>query len=110
MAELVAPRKPTARAGVAVTYRGGTPNQAVYWEVVYVDPDTGAEWASRGYLKWRRTRTDAAGQSLNYYYAPDEDPGMTVKYDTGRVYDTPGLFYDGNPLVVGNDLIRAKAV
>ena len=48
MAGLILPRHPTAGAGVAVTFQGRAPNQGVFWEVVSVDPDTGAEGLARG--------------------------------------------------------------
>jgi hypothetical protein len=69
MAKLILPRHPTAGAGAAVTFQGDAPNQGVYWEVVSVDPDTGAEGLAHGSLKWQRTRTNGAGQSVNYYFA-----------------------------------------
>ena len=70
MAELILPRQPTAGAGVAVTFQGRGPNQGVFWEVVSVDPDTGAEGLARGSLKWQWTRTNRAGLSVNFYFAP----------------------------------------
>jgi hypothetical protein len=71
MAKLILPRHPTAGAGVAVTFQGRGPNQGVFWEVVSVDPDTGAEGLASGSLKWQWTRTDRAGLSINFYFAPD---------------------------------------
>lgn len=108
MSELIVPRQPTAGAGIAITYQGASPDQGVFWEVVSIDPNTGVEGVARGYLKWARTRTNGAGQSVNYYFAPAADSGQEIRYDTGRVYDTPNLVYDGNDLLVGNDRIRVK--
>lgn len=110
MSQLLVPRHPTAGAGIAVTFQGDAPDQGVFWEVVSVDPNTGAENVARGYLKWTRTRTNGAGQSVNYYFAPASGSGQDIRYDTGRVYDTPNLAYDGNDLLVGNDRIRVRTV
>ena len=70
MARLILPRHPTAGAGVAITFQGHSPNQGVFWEVVSVDPETGVEGLARGSLKWQWTRTDGAGLSVNFYFAP----------------------------------------
>lgn len=110
MGELIAPRHPTAGAGVAVTFQGDAPDRGVFWEVVSVDPSTGVEGVSRGYLKWTRTRTNGAGQSVNYYFAPLKGVGQDIRYDSGRVYDTPNLVYEGQALMIGNDRIRGRAV
>lgn len=110
MGELIVPRNPVAGAGIAVTFQGDTSNQAVYWEVVSVDPNTGVEYPGRGYLKWRRTRTDAAGLSINYYFGPPPGKGLVPRYDTGRLYDTPYVLYDDNPAFLNHlDRIRARA-
>lgn len=110
MGELIVPRQPTAGAGIAITYQGTGPDQGVFWEVVSVDPNTGDEGLARGYLKYARTKTDGAGLSVNYYFAPPGDSGQSVRYDAGRIYDTPNLVYDGNDLLIGNDRIRVRAV
>lgn len=110
MGELIAPRHPTAGAGVAVTFQGDAPDRGVFWEVVSVDFNTGAEDVARGYLKWQRTRTNGAGQSVNFFFAPTGDSGQDIRYDTGRIYDTPNLVYEGQALMIGNDRIRARAV
>ena len=110
MGRLIIPRQPEAGAGIAITYQGDAPDQGVFWEVVSVDPNTGAEGLSRGYLKWARTRTNGAGQSVNYYFAPPGDSGQALRYSAGRIYDTPKLVYDGDDLLVGNDRIRARSI
>lgn len=110
MAELIAPRNPNAGAGVAVTFKGSAPNHAVYWELKSVDPDTGVEYPGRGYLKWQRTRTDAAGLSVNYYFGPPPGKGLVPLYDTGRLYDTEYVLYDDNPVFLNyHDRVKARA-
>lgn len=86
MARLILPRHPNAGAGVAVTFQGDAPNQGVYWEVVSVDPVTGTEGLGRGMLKWERTRTDGAGLTVNYYFAPSyEGSSPPASFDRIRV-------------------------
>lgn len=70
MGKLILPRQPHAGAGIAITFQGEAPNQGVFWEVVGVDPESGAEGQAVGSLKWEQTRTDAASLAINYYCAP----------------------------------------
>ena len=71
MARLILPRQPTAGAGVAVTFQGRCPNQGVLLGSGECGPGHWREEGlARGSLKWQRTRTNGAGQSVNFYFAP----------------------------------------
>ena len=108
MGQVIIPRNPSAGGAVAITYQG-QPNKAVYWEVFNIDPKTGEEGVGRGCLKWRCTRTNKAGLSLNFYFAPKAGRGLELRYDTGRIYDTHQLTYDDNPaLLEHGDRIKTR--
>jgi hypothetical protein len=78
------PTQPCIGGGGVVTAIGEAVDQALYWELVSYDPDTGLEGLPRGSLKYQRTRTDAAKLSTNIYYAP-ADPGLAGKIDRVKV-------------------------
>jgi hypothetical protein len=69
---ILAPFKPHIRGGGVITAGGTAPDQALYWELVSVDPVTGQEGPPLGRLKWSYTKTDKAGLSVNLYFAPTD--------------------------------------
>ena len=84
---IIAPFPARIGGGGAITFQG-PPDTAVYWSLVGLEAG-GRETGAHGSLKWPCTRTDRAGFSINYYFAP-VDPGLvglvdrvTVGYGTG---------------------------
>jgi len=67
---ILIPKMPHVGGGCMITFVGDNPDQAVYWELVSIDPATGFEGAPLGTLKWDKTKTDGAGLSVNPYFAP----------------------------------------
>jgi hypothetical protein len=77
---LIAVGQPLIAGGVALTVVGNTVGQAVYWELVSYDPETGAEGPALGQLMYNKTVTDGAMHSKNYYFSP-HDPALAGKTD-----------------------------
>ncbi|MFA5112615.1 MAG: hypothetical protein WC443_14480 [Desulfobaccales bacterium] len=86
---LLAPASPCIKGGAVLTAVGDGPDQALYWEVASLDPDTGEEGPGLGSLKWQITRTDASSRSVNLYQAPT-DPAYTGRVERVRVRRIPG--------------------
>jgi len=82
--KLLAPFSPRIKGGGVITAVADYPDQALYWELVSYDPDTGQEGPPLGSLKWDHTRADKAALSINIYLAPT-DPAQAGKTDRIRV-------------------------
>ncbi len=84
---IILPSQPRIGGGVVVTAVGDGPDQAIYWELVGLDPETGEEGPGLGSLKWQVTRTDASNRSANIYQAPTDPAyaGRTERIKTRRV-------------------------
>jgi hypothetical protein len=81
---ILAPFKPRINAGGVITAAVGIVGVPVHWELVSVDPDTGAEGVALGSLKFEMTISDGAGLTANAYYAPS-DPGAVGAIERIRV-------------------------
>ena len=73
--------------GGAITYQG-PPETAVYWDLAGLN-ELGEEVGAYGSLKFPFTKTDKAGYTVNYYFAPT-NPSLAglkervkVSYGTG---------------------------
>jgi hypothetical protein len=78
---------PRIKSGAVLTAVGDAPDQAIYWEVLGLDPESGEEGPALGSLKWSVTRTDASCRSVNLYQSPT-DPlyaGRTERFKIWRV-------------------------
>lgn len=84
MARLLAPFEPYPGGGGVLTFVGTAPGQAVYWDLVSYDPDTGLEDSPLGSLMYGVTITDMSSRATNAYFAPAVDPG-DGRYDRVRV-------------------------
>ena len=82
--KLLAPFQPRVKGGGVITVAGDSPDQALYWELVSFDPETGMEGPPLGSLRWDHTRTDQAGLSVNVYLAP-ADSALAGKMDRVKV-------------------------
>jgi hypothetical protein len=82
--KLLAPFQPRVKGGGVITVVGDCPDQALYWELVSFDRETGLEGPPLGSLRWDHTRTDQAGLSVNVYLAPT-DPALAGKMDRVKV-------------------------
>ena len=71
--EIIIPFVPQVNAGGVVSLAGAIPGQAIYWELVGLEPLTQEEIAPYGSLKYDHTIADAAGNSANVYMAPVSD-------------------------------------
>ena len=60
------------KGGVVLTAVGDAPDQALYWELVGLDPETQAEVPGLGSLKWSVTRTDGGSRTVNLYQSPTD--------------------------------------
>ena len=67
---ILTPSPPRINSGAVITAVGDAPDQALYWELLGLDPDTGEEGPALGTLKWQVTRTDASCRAVNLYQAP----------------------------------------
>lgn len=82
--KLSIPNQPCIGGGGVITAIGEAIDQALYWELVSFDPDSGLEGPPLGSLKYPRTRTDAARLTANIYYAP-KDHALAGKIDRVKV-------------------------
>lgn len=85
---LIAPFSPRFRGGGVITAIAEYPGQALYWELVSINPHSvGHEGAALGSLRWDHTKADKGGFSINLYLAPDQAPVIRVGmgYKVGEV-------------------------
>jgi hypothetical protein len=80
--------QPKIGGGGVITVSAG-PNQAIYWQLVSLDPDTQEEIPALGSLGWSKTKTDINGLTANLYYAPT-DPDLTGRVDRVKVRRVAG--------------------
>ena len=86
---LLAPTSPCIKGGAVLTAVGDIPDQALYWEVVGLDPETGEEGPGLGSLQWTVTRTDTSFRSVNLYRAPS-DPAYAGWVERVKFRRIPG--------------------
>jgi hypothetical protein len=78
--KLLASNQPAIGSSAALTVMGDQVDQAVYWELVSHDPETGLEGPPMGSLLYEYTKTDGAMSGKNYYFAPS-NPAFAGKID-----------------------------
>lgn len=81
---LLAPFQPHVKGGGVITAVADAPGQALYWELVGLDPATGQEGEPYGSLRWDHTQASQSGLSCNIYLAPI-DPEMSGRIDRVKV-------------------------
>ena len=86
---VIVPSQPRIKGGAVLTAIGDVPDQALYWELLGLDPDTGEEIPGLGSLKWRVTRTDASSRAVNLYQSPT-DPALAGRVERIRVRRAAG--------------------
>jgi len=82
--KLMAPFQAQVKGGGVITAVADSPGQALYWELVGLDPVTGQEGAPYGSLRWDHTRANQAGLSCNIYLAPT-NPALAGHTDRVKV-------------------------
>ncbi|GEM_PF-1394628 len=70
MPALITPPPTRIGGGLVLSALADSPGQAIYWEVVGVDLDTGLEVAPLGSLRWAVRQADPSGYATNIYLAP----------------------------------------
>jgi hypothetical protein len=82
--KILVPFSPRIGGGGVITVMADYPDQALFWELVSVNPGTGREGPPLGSLQWDHTRADKAGLSVNIYLAP-ANPALAGMVDRVRV-------------------------
>jgi hypothetical protein len=70
MPKLTTPAPTCIGGGLVLTAQADFPGQAIYWKLVGVNLDTGAEIAPLGSLRWAFRQADHTGYATNIYMAP----------------------------------------
>ena len=86
---VIVPSQPRIKGGAVLSAVGDVPDQALYWELVGLDPETQAEGPGLGSLKWSVTRTDASSRAVNLYQSPT-DPALAGRVERIRVRRAAG--------------------
>ena len=67
----MAPPPACIGGGLVLTAEADYPGQAIYWELVGVDQDSGMEISPLGSLRWDRRRAGNTRLATNLYLAPN---------------------------------------
>ena len=86
---VIVPSQPRIKGGVVLTAVGDAPDQALYWELAGLDPETQGEGPALGSLQWSVTRTDASSRAVNLYQSPT-DPALAGRVERIRVRRAAG--------------------
>jgi hypothetical protein len=82
--EILAPFQPRIKGGGVITVKGEAPGQAIFFELVSIDPESGEEGPAWGSLRWPLRRTDGSSLATNIYLAPI-DPAYAGGIDRVKV-------------------------
>jgi hypothetical protein len=102
---LKVPFRAYVKGGGVLTFVGTAENQAVYWSLLALDPNTGLYWGPMGELAKVVTLTDKSRCATNAYLAPDHDPA--IRYGMGYKFGDGVRYGEGVDLY---DQVTAKAV